>query len=293
MEMRPESVIDYQGLGHVGASLPEGIEPWAEPAGGRPLHGHYDALRPEIDEHLAGRAWVWPRRTVYFFSDLHADADAFLASLVASGGVAKTGPADADLELTDEGRQATFVLGGDYLDKGPSNLRLLRVMRHLMDAGAELVLLAGNHDLRTLLGLAYMGDDRPRFAHLFVRMGKKSIPLMEEVRRDYLQDAPEPALSRDEVERLLFPDESWYREFPAEVGSLMSDRKLAKELRRIREKCEDLHDRCTAVGMTMPQLHQAAEKCRELFLDLGGSHRVDGLHPRIERAEHRQFERGL
>ncbi len=270
MEMRPESVIDYRGLAFLDAVLPEGIEPWAEPAGGRPVHGHYDALRPEIDEHLAGRIWVWPRRTVYFFSDLHADADAFLASLVASGGVAKTGPADGDLELTAEGRNATFVLGGDYLDKGPSNLRLLRAIRHLRDAGADLILLAGNHDLRTLLGLAYMGDDRARFAHLFVRMGKKSIPLFEEVRRDYLQDAPAPTRSLDEVERLLFPDESWYREFPSAVGSLMSDRKLAKELRRIREKTEDLHDRCAAVGMTLPELHQAAEKCRELFLEPDG-----------------------
>ncbi|MCK5666196.1 MAG: hypothetical protein KAI17_22050, partial [Thiotrichaceae bacterium] len=41
----------------------------------------------EIKAHLEKDSWIWPKRTVYFFSDMHADADAFIASLVASGGV--------------------------------------------------------------------------------------------------------------------------------------------------------------------------------------------------------------
>ena len=49
--------------------------------------------------------WQWPERTIYFFADPHADAEAFAASLVASGGVRKTGPRARDIRLTAAGRQ--------------------------------------------------------------------------------------------------------------------------------------------------------------------------------------------
>ncbi|MGD8618781.1 MAG: metallophosphoesterase, partial [Gammaproteobacteria bacterium] len=76
-----------------------------------------------------------------------------MASLVASGGIEKTGKRDEAFRLTDAGRSALFILAGDCFDKGPENLRLLRILRLLMDQGACMHVLAGNHDVRTLLGM--------------------------------------------------------------------------------------------------------------------------------------------
>jgi hypothetical protein len=95
-----------------------------------------------------------------------------MASLVASGGIEKTGKPDEAFRLTDAGRSALFILAGDCFDKGPENLRLLRVLRLLMDRGARMHLLAGNHDVRILLG---MRSVNPLFRvtsneHFFIRM---------------------------------------------------------------------------------------------------------------------------
>jgi hypothetical protein len=116
-----------------------------------------------------------------FISDMHADADAFMASLVASGGVKKTGPRDKDFKLTRAGRKGRFLIGGDCFDKVPSTLRLLRVIRRLIDRGGDLQLLAGNHDIR----------DR----YLQGKNALRGIPGSRECRR------------------LLYPPKSWFREF--------------------------------------------------------------------------------
>jgi len=232
----------------------------------------YDALREEVAAYCADRVWVWPRQRLYFFCDLHADADALFTSLVASGGIRKTGAGDAQFELTREGKGARFVVGGDCFDKGPSNLRLLRALKLLVDAGAQVEILAGNHDLRTMVGLAYVGRKEPRFAHLFVRMGKKTIPLFQEVWREYLGADTDPASYPDEqtLRELLIPNESWYSDFPGAVAGLVPEKKLRKELARIREKVSELQAKCDELGVELWQVYAAVKKCQELFLEPGG-----------------------
>jgi broad specificity phosphatase PhoE len=138
----------------------------------------------QVRRYASDKAWVWPSRLILFFCDIHADTDAFLLSLLASGGVERTGSADNDFQLTKRGRHACFIIGGDCFDKGPENLRLLRCLKHLLDLGADVTILAGNHDLRTYLGLAYAGRRETKLQHLFVRMGKKTMPLFLEIREE-------------------------------------------------------------------------------------------------------------
>ncbi|MEW8498742.1 MAG: metallophosphoesterase family protein, partial [Candidatus Thiodiazotropha taylori] len=146
----------YRGLKWIKPELPTSSELW-------PLGKHRSIVKERgqrssteflLTEVLDKDKWQWPKRELFFFSDLHADADAFISSLVASGGVRKTGEQDSDLKLTRRGREASFVIGGDCFDKGPSNLRLLRVIRRLKKLGAKITILAGNHDIRIKLGIS-------------------------------------------------------------------------------------------------------------------------------------------
>ncbi|EDM81574.1 hypothetical protein PPSIR1_21694 [Plesiocystis pacifica SIR-1] len=268
---RDPHVPRYQGAEFCELPLPQTTEPW-------PKHKRlrdaaiedYDASLRELRYRIGERPFVWPNRTMYFFADIHADADAWRRSLIASGGVRWLGHADDAYELTREGKRALFVIAGDCFDKGPSNLRLLRAIKILIDKGADVEILAGNHDLRTLVGLAYMGRKEPRFAHLFVRMGKKTMPLFEELRREYLEPDDASELSEAELHELLFPDERWFAEFPGEAEGLVPDKKIAKELKRIREKMVELPQKCEELGLSLAHIHRAAEKARELFLHPGG-----------------------
>jgi len=265
----------YHGLEHVGGKLPTESEAWpkfsrrstADAAG-----DDYDIAREELYAYTAHKPWVWPHQTIYFFCDVHADTDAFFTSLVASGGVVKTGPGDDDFELTKAGRKSAFVIGGDCFDKGPENLRLLRAIGKLIDHDAQVEILAGNHDVRALVGFYYLGRREPRLAHLFVRMGKKSVPLFKEVYESYIRGTADDGkfLSDDEVRRRYFPQPSWYEEFPRAVEGFVLPAKIDKEVARIREKVVELQENCRAEGMTLGQVLAAAEKCRELFLVRGG-----------------------
>ena len=279
----PSVAPAYRGAGWLDVALPAALERW-------PRHrtrlqidktgDSYDIAREELVAYADGRAIDWPEETIYFLCDMHADTDAFFRSLVASGGVEKTGPGDDDFALTPEGKRAIFVIGGDCIDKGPDNLRLLRAIRRLIDRGADVELLVGNHDLRMLVGLIYGGARDPRFAHLFVRMGKKSIPLFREIydtfvaggrgpehgphagRRDFLPD--------DQVRARLFHDDAWYDDFPRAVAGLIPPDKVAKEVARIREKVHELVDRCDELDMSLGMVHAAFETARWLFLDPAG-----------------------
>ncbi len=238
-----------------------------------------DALQADVEDaltreqgvdYLVGKPWVWRGGLLYFFCDLHADADAFLLSLHASGGVHRTGPEDHDFELTAAGRTARFVIGGDCFDKGPSNLRMLRALKSLIDRGAEVVILAGNHDLRTYLGLARLGNKETRLAHLFVRLGGKSATLFREVYDEYLRGRSCEYLSDEEVHRRVFPDPAWYAHFPNVAGDLIHPDKLQKELVRIREKVREIDERCARMGISLGMLHAAAVQCQKLFLEPDG-----------------------
>jgi hypothetical protein len=125
-----------------------------------------------VQESSQYQNWKWPKQRIVVITDPHADAESFVASLISSGGVVKTGASLCDFKLTKVGKKSTFIIGGDCLDKGPSNLELLTSIRHLMDLNAKVKLLAGNHDMRLFMGIHALGLKRDtRTEHLFVRMG--------------------------------------------------------------------------------------------------------------------------
>jgi hypothetical protein len=231
-----------------------------------------EASLEEVRRYASDKAWLWPSRLILFFCDIHADTDAFLLSLEASRGVQRTGPRDHQYELTARGRTATFIIGGDCFDKGPNNLRLLRCLQRLIDLGADVTILAGNHDLRTYLGLYYAGRRETKLQHLFVRMGKKTMPLFQEICEAMRRDGSwhKSLLEDDEVRRRLFPCESWYSDFRTEAAALIPPKKLLKEIQRIREKTVELEQNCQNLGMTLGEVYAALERARHMFLHPDG-----------------------
>lgn len=268
----PLSPLTYHGLQWVGGMLPTEYEPWpkfstreiADMSG-----DHYDISRDEMQAYLDGQPWVWPERIVYFICDVHADTDAFFRSLVASGGFAKIGPADSDFDLTPDGSEALLIIGGDCLDKGPSNLRLLRAVRDVIDRGVQVEMLAGNHDIRFLVGLQYAGRKEPQYAHLFARMGKKSAPFFKEIYEEYLAGSGQTPPAAADVRAALFPDPSWYEIFPEVVRGVIRDEKIDKEVRRIREKTVELEEEARALGLTLGHVAMALDTAKSLFTGSG------------------------
>ncbi|TXS95779.1 metallophosphoesterase [Parahaliea maris] len=253
-------------------TMPEVAEPW--------LHGREKSVATDcntptaLSEVLAtacrGTALRGPKRTVLFVSDAHADAQAFTASLAASGGVRQTGPGARDFVLTAQGRKSVFVIGGDCLDKGPSNLELLRTIAYLKGLGARVKLLAGNHDMRLLMGLRCLEQrGSPLTDHMFVRMGSKVIPLLHEVFVEHVQDEPDSLNSvpdEDECRRVLFPADDWYEAFPRLAKPHLSTAAIDKEVRRVRSKVRDFEQQCADAGMTLRQVYATARRCQRLFM---------------------------
>jgi len=230
-------------------------------------------LAEQLAKTIKQHPWQWSKRPILFFSDLHADADAFMASLVASGGVKKTGAKDEQFKLTDIGRKSHFIIGGDCFDKGPSNLRLLRCLRLLMKSGAKVHILAGNHDLRVKLGFSSVNvNTEPNSEHFFIRMGAKVIPFLKEINHDYLQDkkALQDIPSEKECRQRLYPSESWFETFPEQAKWIMPDKAIYKELRRLGEKIESFEQDCKKAGLTLRMAYAAALKWQALFLHKDG-----------------------
>jgi hypothetical protein len=265
----------YQGSQWVTAKLPTESELWPL-GGGRSIvkeKGQRNSTEHLLGELLREAPWRWPKRRLFFFSDLHADADAFTASLVASGGVKKSGKTDRDLKLTPAGRKADFVIGGDCFDKGPSNLRLLRVIHRLIKQGARVRILAGNHDIRIKLGISSVGmPPDPRHDHFFIRMGSKAIPMLREIADAYLQEkgALKGVPPARTCRRLLYPPKRWFEEFPKLASWIMPDKRVAKEVKRLREKVEGFEADCAAAGLSLRQVYAAALKWQSLFLQPDG-----------------------
>jgi hypothetical protein len=233
----------------------------------------HKALDLSLSKALWPGPWLWPERLVCFFGDIHADADAFAHSLVAAGVVEKTGAAVDAFTLTERGRQALLILGGDFLDKGPSLLRLLELLEQLRTQGPELILLAGNHDLRLLMGLGILERPRDRRTeHFFLRMGAKILPLFKEISDTYLQHkgALKGVPSDSQCRRRLYPSDKWFRQFPALAQWVMPAPALAKELERMEKKLRHFERASTQQGLSMRQVYAAAQCCSELFLQEGG-----------------------
>ena len=265
----------YRGHEWVQATLPRKCELWA-PGNPRSMgkdRSHYRSLSKELETLITRDSWRWPSRTTYFFSDLHADADAFFASLVASGGVKKTGPGDTDFTLTKAGRQARFLIGGDCFDKGPSSLRVLRILRGLMDQGARVRILAGNHDIRMLLGIRSLElATDPRTEHFFIRMGPKVVPFLQEIRDHYLtgKKALENVPSTRECRRRLYPSKRWFKEFPELASWVMPDAGIEREIKRLRAKMEGFEGHCQRAGLSLREVYAATRQWRKLFLEPKG-----------------------
>ncbi|WP_052066006.1 metallophosphoesterase [Thalassospira australica] len=236
-------------------------------------NGDRKLLLGELDRLTKRKLWTWPKRPILFFSDMHADRKAFVASLVASGGVRRTGPGAMNFRLTKLGRQATFIIGGDCFDKGPHNLKLLRAIRRLIELDARVRILAGNHDVRNLLGMRAVGTGIDhRNDHFFLRLGPKVVPLLVELRDSYMtgRKALDGLPDEDECRRRLFPHSSWFDAFPKIAADHLPKKQIDVELKRIKKKMVSFEPACAEAGLSMRQVYGAVLKWRELFLEPDG-----------------------
>lgn len=227
-----------------------------------------------IQNYCDSKAWQWSGRHIIFVCDIHADAAAFLFSLEASGAIVRRG--DLDFDLTELGKTTCFIIGGDCFDKGPSNLDLIEAVHQLHLKGAEIELLAGNHDVRTFLGIYHAQSKDPLLDHLFVRMGTKTIALFKEIFNEYVitdgsakLDSQDIALIRQQ----LMPSDSWYQQFPEAASGLLSPIQIDKELKRIAEKTAEFELRLAAVDLDLVQLQLCLNKFYALFFASSGRYR--------------------
>ncbi|MCA9503546.1 MAG: metallophosphoesterase [Spirochaetaceae bacterium] len=268
-----------------GTGEPLHFESWAQAEVPKLHESPADADTPSermIRHYLEGKTWVAPRQPICFLTDLHADREAFWRSLIVAGVVdspdlesesdeALAAIPDEGFALTPFGRDVHLVIGGDLFDKGPANLPLLDAIGHFAGSGVHFTLLAGNHDVRTFLGIRHAEATDPGLAHLFVRMGKKTMTLFREVFETHLAGGDgAQRLSDEAVRSRLFPQRSWFEEFPKLAQGLVPPARIEKELKRIQEKTIELEARCRAYGMSLGDMYAALERARGLFLDADG-----------------------
>jgi len=261
----------YRGEKWIGINLPRESQQWllGKARSVSKDSYHSAAYRKEFERVIGGEPWDWPKRPLYFISDIHGDADAFIASLVASGVVKKTGPRDKDIKLTGAGRKGRFLIGGDCFDKGPSTLRLLRVIQLLIHKHADVIILAGNHDVRMLLGIRSINmEPDPRTDHFFVRMGRKMVPFLKEISDQYLQGeyALRGVPDTRECRRRLYPPKRWFRDFPEQAAWAMPESTIRREIRKLRTKIRQFDEDILRAGMSLRMVYAAAMKWQELFL---------------------------
>lgn len=253
----------------ISARLPTEWEAWPNDPGSV---NSESALNTFI-QRAGKRSFEWPSKPIAFISDPHADADAFEASLIASGVIKRTGPNLCEYRLTGFGKKAEIIVGGDCLDKGPSNLALLRSLAHLYRLKAHVTLLAGNHDLRLLMGLLSLEREKDVGSqHLFVRMGKKVIPLFKEVFDQYLANTQwQVGIPSEETCRnRLFPDDTWFESFPYFAAGFLTAEGIDREMKKMRSKADSFQQECAGAGLSLQHVYASAMKCRSLFLDNHG-----------------------
>lgn len=243
------------------SDLPRATEPWSDAA-----------ARPVAD--CIARAnrhggWHWPDRPVVFVSDPHADAEGFLRSLIAAGVIHR---ARGRILLSPFGRRARIVLGGDTLDKGPSNLALLDAIAEVLATGADVTILAGNHDLRMRMAIAAARGKRHALnEHLFVRMGRKILPALREVLEDHVTPDDLAALpSETECKARLMPAADWPERFADAARDELRPEVIEKEIRKLDQKLKSFEAHCARQGMTHRELLAALLKCHDIFLAPGG-----------------------
>ncbi len=258
-----DAYCDFDGLPRQCAAWPV-----SEPHSGGGTQACLRDVQHSLKIAAAHGRWHWPEHPVVFISDPHADAEGFLRSLAAAGTIQRNGHGPRDFVLTGFGQSARIVLGGDCLDKGPSNLDMLDALDALFSSGANVHLLAGNHDLRFMLAVqALTGPRSPLTEHLFVRMGRKTVPLLREVwdrfpTADLMANLPDEAICRARI----FPGPDWDTQFPDLAAAHLSRKAIDKELARLRTKQDQFDAQITKAGMTMRMVYASALMCRSLFL---------------------------
>ncbi|SBS33657.1 diadenosine tetraphosphatase [Marinomonas spartinae] len=251
--------------------LPTEWAPWPQDKGSCNSIARNPSKMPE---RFRKRKLKWPKRPVVFISDPHADATAFEASLIAAGVVQQKEEGLQHLKLTKTGRKTEIIIGGDCLDKGPSNLSLLRSVKHLYKLGARVTLLAGNHDLRLLMGLLALKSSKHNIGnqHFFVRMGKKVIPLFKEVFEQYLEGTKwdKKIPDEDTCRKILFPDGKWFKEFPYHAAGILTAEGVEREVHKMHSKADSFEQHCHTVGLSLRHVYAASLQCQKLFLHKKG-----------------------
>lgn len=246
------------------SDLPRELSPWLGGEAPRPI---FDCLSRARDH----GGWHWPEQPVIFVSDAHADAEGFLRSLVAAGVIRRD---DGAITLTRFGQSARIIVGGDSLDKGPSNLDLLDALAALRASGAQFDLLAGNHDLRMRMAVdAVRGPRSALREHLFVRMGRKILPALREV-LDRFVTGDDLAALPDEAAcaARLMPSKGWSKRFAKAARGQLSDKAIKKEITKLDEKLRKFDRERAKVGMSHRELLAAVLKCHDIFFVPGGAY---------------------
>lgn len=263
--------LEWQGLG---LDLPTQISLWQTQDAS--VHEQHETI--SYTRQARHHDWHWPKHDIAIFTDLHADGHAFVNSLIASGYINKTGPDDADFLLTKKGRKCLFIINGDCLDKGPSNLELLRLINQLREQKAKLKIIAGNHDIRFLVGLRALEDQKnPLYSHLFIRMAPKGVSFFKEIYENYIADLSEKqraalgeSLDETTIRQHLYPDENWPETFRKHAKGLIKDAKIDKEITDVIKKQKRFEVRCEELGLSLPMAYAAINYWKKLFLEKKG-----------------------
>lgn len=269
-------VPDYKGLEWQGQGLelPTQISHWQ-------TQEALDLEQHEIYAYKArqaSHAWRWPKRDIAVFTDLHADGHAFVNSLIASGYIKKFGPDDSDFMLTKKGRKCHFIINGDCFDKGPSNLNLLRLIHQLRQQKAKVKIIAGNHDIRFLVGLSALDNqDNPLYSHLFIRMAPKGVSFFKEIYETYIahlsdQERLELGEGLDEtaIRNHLYPDANWPEQFRIHAKGQIKDAKIQKEIEDVQKKQKRFESQCAKFELSLPMAFAAINYWKKLFLEKKG-----------------------
>lgn len=210
---------------------------------------------------------IWPTDRTFFISDVHADEQAFVRSLLSTQAVILT--ANNKLALNESGLHAHFVIGGDSLFKGPSNLKLLNVLREFANTGARLTLLAGNHDINLLLALkSFQLPTDSMTEHFFIRVLDKLMPLFVEIDQQYPhQLAQAPSISASQCREKLLPGDTWQYEFRQLAANVLDGHLVEKEINKVSRKMKELDTLLASHNMTMTRLYSIVELTCKLFLE--------------------------
>jgi amphi-Trp domain-containing protein len=99
---------------------------------------------------------------------------------------------------------------------------------------------------------------------------------LKEIHDTYLaggDQAPRSSGDDARLRELLLPEPTWFDEFPQAVQGLVPEKRVHNELKRIREKIEEMDESRREAGLSVGAVYAAALKARELFRAPSGEFR--------------------